>query len=73
MTNKEDYFHRDIGHKVAIEICVAHSFRSGRLEIDTDRRLATLAGGKGWGGGGHDLFSDGSLQERAAWAGAADC
>jgi hypothetical protein len=32
--------------------------------------LLILAGGEGWGC--HDLFSDGSLQEQAAWAGAAE-
>ncbi len=40
------------------------------LRIGPDRRLALLSRRRG--AGGHDLFSDRSLQEWAAWAGAAE-
>jgi hypothetical protein len=40
------------------------------LRASPDRRLAHLSRRRG--AGGHDLFSDGSLEEWAAWAGVSE-
>jgi hypothetical protein len=52
--------------------CIANLFTTEAVDerVDRNRHLSHL--GRRRASGGHDLFCDGSLQERAAWAGAAE-
>jgi hypothetical protein len=57
----------------ALLLCYAATLcttKAGDQRVDTDQHLVHLSRRIG-AGGGHGLFSDGSLQEQAAWAEAA--
>ncbi len=57
----------------ALLVCYAATLcttQAGDQRVDTDQHLVHLSRRRG--AGGHDLFSEGSLQEQATWAGAAE-